>query len=62
MLREYILTDMEDGEALKAAERALGEKEKELHDHGDCKTCKNMGALQTQYLEVLDFVDKWTDD
>eukprot|EP00959_Pyramimonas_sp_CCMP1952_P324738 6797417-Pyramimonas_sp.AAC.1 len=55
MLREYMLMDMEDGGASGAAKQALAEKEKELQGHGNCKTRKNMGAQQTQYMRALDF-------
>eukprot|EP00959_Pyramimonas_sp_CCMP1952_P289863 6062298-Pyramimonas_sp.AAC.1 len=61
-LREHMPMDMEDGEALETAVQALGEKEKELHEVGDCKTCKNMSALQTQYRAALGFGDEWSDN
>eukprot|EP00959_Pyramimonas_sp_CCMP1952_P461861 9482288-Pyramimonas_sp.AAC.1 len=44
MLREHVLMDMADGEALKTSEPALEEEEMELRELGDYKTCKNMGA------------------
>eukprot|EP00959_Pyramimonas_sp_CCMP1952_P142159 2975444-Pyramimonas_sp.AAC.1 len=53
---------MEDGEALKAAKHTLEETEKELQEHGNYKTRKNVGAQQTQHLKALDFVDKWSDN
>eukprot|EP00959_Pyramimonas_sp_CCMP1952_P258120 5394780-Pyramimonas_sp.AAC.1 len=61
MLREYMLMDKEDGEALKTAKQALEERGEELMEHGSYKTC-TMGAQKTQFLKALDFVDKWSDD
>eukprot|EP00959_Pyramimonas_sp_CCMP1952_P424827 8897989-Pyramimonas_sp.AAC.1 len=53
---------MEDWETLEAAKQALEERGKELREHGNYKTCKNMDAQQTQYLKALDCVDRWSDN